>query len=56
MGGRANDDLDILVLGLGRAPPGDERHEDALKVERDEVVVEEADFEEVAYLGELWVS
>ena len=41
---RAADDLDILVLDLGRVPPGDEGHDDALEREKDGVAVEEVDF------------
>ena len=54
--GRAATDLSVLVLDFWRASLGDERREDALEGERDEVAVEEEVFEEVVYFGELWVS
>ena len=56
MDGRAAEGLYMLVLDPGCALPSDERHEDALKVERDQVAVEEGRFEEVELFGGLWVS
>ena len=47
MDGRAAEGPYMLVLDLGCALPSNERHEDALKVERDQVAVEEEGFEEV---------
>jgi hypothetical protein len=54
--GRSAPDGGILFFDLGRPPSGDERRNERLDRERNEVVVVEEAREEVVYFGDLGLS